>query len=147
MPNRLPLEPIPSGPDTRALSNHRHKLSSNQKDHSSSSSTSLSSTPAPASSHPSLSSPSAQPSRSSTNALSALSPRQRRIAKDGSEGTPSMGSSFSDLDDASVTQSALEEALAREMQQGRGSLGVVSRMGGLWRGSGGGVGGAGTRGM
>ncbi|KLU83152.1 hypothetical protein MAPG_02217 [Magnaporthiopsis poae ATCC 64411] len=31
-------------------------------------------------------------------------------------GTPSMGSSFSDLDDASVTQSALEEALASNMQ-------------------------------
>ncbi len=29
-----------------------------------------------------------------------------------------MGSSFSDLDDASVTQSALEEALANEMPQG-----------------------------
>ncbi|KAL8714226.1 MAG: hypothetical protein Q9220_001955 [cf. Caloplaca sp. 1 TL-2023] len=57
---------------------------------------------------------------------SALSPRQRRIAKDGSEGTsPSMGSSFSDLDDASVTQSALEEALAHEMAQGGG---VASRM-------------------
>lgn len=35
-----------------------------------------------------------------------------------------MGSSFSDLDDASVTQSALEEALARDMQHG----GVASRM-------------------
>jgi hypothetical protein len=35
-----------------------------------------------------------------------------------------MGSSFSDLDDASVTQSALEEALANEMQHG----GVASRM-------------------
>ncbi|KAI1199088.1 hypothetical protein F5X97DRAFT_132279 [Nemania serpens] len=33
-----------------------------------------------------------------------------------SDGTPSMGSSFSDLDDASVTQSALEEALASGMQ-------------------------------
>ena len=48
-----------------------------------------------------------------------------------------MGSSFSDLDDASVTQSALEEALAREIKAGKGSLGVVSRMGGLWRGQGG----------
>ncbi|KAL7621137.1 hypothetical protein AAE478_008453 [Parahypoxylon ruwenzoriense] len=33
-----------------------------------------------------------------------------------SDGTPSMGSSFSDLDDASVTQSALEEAIASKMQ-------------------------------
>lgn len=56
--------------------------------------------------------------------LSSLSPRQRRIAKEGSDGTPSMGSSFSDLDDASVTKSALEEALANEMRHG----GVASRM-------------------
>lgn len=56
--------------------------------------------------------------------MSSLSPRQRRIAKEGSEGTPSMGSSFSDLDDASVTQSALEEALANEMRHG----GAASRM-------------------
>ena len=47
-----------------------------------------------------------------------------------------MGSSFSDLDDASLTQSALEEALAREMKAGKGSLGVVGRMGGLWKGQG-----------
>ncbi|KAL8696865.1 MAG: hypothetical protein Q9224_002579 [Gallowayella concinna] len=60
----------------------------------------------------------------SNEPASALSPRQRRVVKDGSEGTPSMGSSFSDLDDASVTQSALEEALAHEMNQG----GVASRM-------------------
>ena len=58
--------------------------------------------------------------------FSSLSPRQRRIAKEGSDGTPSdgMGSSFSDLDDASVTQSALEDALANEMRHG----GVASRM-------------------
>ncbi|KAK6856823.1 hypothetical protein PG990_011341 [Apiospora arundinis] len=42
-----------------------------------------------------------------------------------SDETPSMGSSFSDLDDASVTQSALEEALASKMQDG-GTIG--SRM-------------------
>ncbi|KAI9863042.1 MAG: hypothetical protein M1824_000730 [Vezdaea acicularis] len=42
--------------------------------------------------------------------------RNRRA--DGSDGTPSMGSSFSDLDDASVTQSALEEALASNMRAG-----------------------------
>ncbi|KAI0428232.1 hypothetical protein F5Y09DRAFT_343903 [Xylaria sp. FL1042] len=35
-----------------------------------------------------------------------------------SDGTPSMGSSFSDLDDASVTQSAMEEAFASRMQDG-----------------------------
>ena len=142
-PNRPPVEPKSPTAITSSFS-YRKTLSENKNIHSSSSSTSLSSTPAPSSSHPSMSSPSAHPSRSSANALSTLSPRQRRIAKEGSEGTPSMGSSFSDLDDASVTQSALEEALAKEMQQGRGSLGVVSRMGGLWRGS---VGGAGARGV
>ena len=76
--------------------------------------------------HSSSSSAQSQPhqnTRSAKNPLSSLSPRQRRIAKEGSEGTPSMGSSFSDLDDASVTQSALEEALANEM-----SHGVASRM-------------------
>lgn len=39
-------------------------------------------------------------------------------SREGSDGTPSMGSSFSDLDDASVTQSALEEALASHMNRG-----------------------------
>ncbi|TQB74044.1 hypothetical protein MPDQ_005244 [Monascus purpureus] len=48
----------------------------------------------------------------------------RASGKDTSEGTPSMGSSFSDLDDASVTQSALEEALLSNMQRG----GMASRM-------------------
>lgn len=72
----------------------------------------------------SQSQPQSQSSRSGPNPLSSLSPRQRRITKEGSEGTPSMGSSFSDLDDASVTQSALEEALANEMNHG----GVASRM-------------------
>ncbi|KAL2263628.1 hypothetical protein VTK26DRAFT_5891 [Humicola hyalothermophila] len=42
----------------------------------------------------------------------------RGTSREGSDGTPSMGSSFSDLDDASVTQSALEEALASRMQDG-----------------------------
>ncbi|KAI1323260.1 hypothetical protein F5Y16DRAFT_348438 [Xylariaceae sp. FL0255] len=41
-----------------------------------------------------------------------------------SDGTPSMSSSFSDLDDASVTQSALEEALASKMQDG-GTIGSL----------------------
>lgn len=72
----------------------------------------------------SSSSAQSQPARPPQAPLSSLSPRQRRLAKEGSEGTPSMGSSFSDLDDASVTQSALEEALANEMAHG----GVASRM-------------------
>ena len=77
--------------------------------------------------HSSSSSAQSQPQShrpASQTPLSALSPRQRRIAKEGSDGTPSMGSSFSDLDDASITQSALEEALANEMTHG----GVASRM-------------------
>ncbi|KEQ74443.1 hypothetical protein M436DRAFT_62834 [Aureobasidium namibiae CBS 147.97] len=65
---------------------------------------------------------------------SALSPRHRselsklspRVRKDGSEGTPSMGSSFSDLDDASISQSAIEEAFMSHMQHGSGS--TTSRM-------------------
>lgn len=72
----------------------------------------------------SQSQPSSQNARAAQNPISSLSPRQRRIAKEGSEGSRSMGSSFSDLDDASVTQSALEEALANEMNHG----GVASRM-------------------
>ncbi|RKF65133.1 Autophagy-related protein 29 [Erysiphe neolycopersici] len=44
--------------------------------------------------------------------------------KEISDGAPSMGSSFSDLEDTSITQSALEEALASNMQAG----GMASRM-------------------
>ncbi|KAK0733665.1 hypothetical protein B0T26DRAFT_745686 [Lasiosphaeria miniovina] len=43
------------------------------------------------------------------------------MSREGSDGAPSMGSSFSDLDDASVTQSALEEALASRMDGTIGS--------------------------
>ncbi|OHW94227.1 autophagy-related protein [Colletotrichum incanum] len=50
--------------------------------------------------------------------LAGKSPSRKGYSRDGSDGTPSMGSSFSDLDDASVTQSALEEALASKMQDG-----------------------------
>ncbi|KAI0118348.1 hypothetical protein GGR51DRAFT_554837 [Nemania sp. FL0031] len=54
-----------------------------------------------------------------TMELAGRSPggRSKGYSRD-SDGTPSMGSSFSDLDDASVTQSALEEALASRMQDG-----------------------------
>lgn len=98
-----------------------------------SSSSSLSS-PFPASNAQSrtLSSPNPGPA-SPTGPLSALSPRTRRMAREGSEGTPSMGSSFSDLDDTSITKSAMEEQMAKEIREA-GSLGVVSRMGGLWTG-------------
>lgn len=57
--------------------------------------------------------------------LAHLSPRRSNTSgREASDGTPSMGSSFSDLDDASVTQSALEEALLSNMQHG----GMASRM-------------------
>ncbi|KAF2723596.1 hypothetical protein K431DRAFT_301504 [Polychaeton citri CBS 116435] len=62
--------------------------------------------------------------------LEELKPRSK---KSGSEGTPSMGSSFSDLDNESVTQSALEEALMSNM----GGASIASRMsslGGAWKG-------------
>jgi hypothetical protein len=65
-----------------------------------------------------------------------------RSGKEGSEGTPSMGSSFSDIDgmeqslwlqdlmlilvDAGISQSALEEALLSNMQHGR--MSTLSRM-------------------
>jgi Atg29 N-terminal domain len=53
-------------------------------------------------------------------AIASLSPRYRlgTTQREGSDTSPSMGSSFSDLDDASVTQSALEEALLSNMARG-----------------------------
>ncbi|KAF2440567.1 hypothetical protein P171DRAFT_103244 [Karstenula rhodostoma CBS 690.94] len=53
--------------------------------------------------------------------MAQLSPRRigTRSRKEGSEGTPSMGSSFSDIDDTSISQSALEEALLSNIQHGR----------------------------
>ena len=61
-------------------------------------------------------------------ASAGLSPRRH-----GSESSPSMGSSFSDLDDASVTQSALEEALMSGMGNTTTTLGggVASRVSGI----------------
>ncbi|RSM11947.1 hypothetical protein CEP52_002796 [Fusarium oligoseptatum] len=53
--------------------------------------------------------------------------KSRGYSREGSDGTPSMGSSFSDLDDASVTQSALEEALASHMNRGAGSRFSISQ--------------------
>ena len=96
--------PIPPALGPRARS-----LSSKNRPHSSSSSAQSQ----PHSHHP-----------KSRHPPAALSPRQRRAVQEGSDGSPSMGSSFSDLDDASITQSALEEALANEMTHG----GVASKM-------------------
>lgn len=69
-------------------------------------------------------------------AAAGLSPRLRRtgnIGGHGSDTSPSMGSSFSDLDDASVTQSALEEALLSgmgntTMTMGGGNTGTVGNV-------------------
>ena len=92
--------------------------------HSSSSSTQSSQPPAKTSS--------TTGQRQSKATMSSLSPRQRRhlqgTTTSGSEGNSGIGSSFSDLDDDfSGTQSALEEALAGEMEKG----GVASRMSSL----------------
>lgn len=60
-------------------------------------------------------------------AAAGLSPRRRsaNTHQTGSESSPSMGSSFSDLDDASVTQSALEEALMSNMGSTAATMGGV----------------------
>lgn len=75
-------------------------------------------------------------SSSGIGAADAISPRHRAqlvsLSPRGSEGSPSMGSSFSDLDDASVTQSALEDALLSNMrQQGAGGSSMASRIGSI----------------
>ncbi|KAF4978763.1 hypothetical protein FZEAL_4908 [Fusarium zealandicum] len=64
-----------------------------------------------------------------TAELAGRSPgsKSRGYSREGSDGTPSMGSSFSDLEDASVTQSALEEALASHMNHGAGSRFSISQ--------------------
>ncbi|KPI43872.1 Autophagy-related protein 29 [Cyphellophora attinorum] len=62
------------------------------------------------------------PRQQATLASAGLSPRRQ-----GSESSPSMGSSFSDLDDTSVTQSALEEAL----MSGMGGTTMASRVSGI----------------
>lgn len=64
------------------------------------------------------------PRQQATLASAGLSPRRQ-----GSESSPSMGSSFSDLDDTSVTQSALEEALMSGM--GNTTNTMASRVSGI----------------
>lgn len=73
-------------------------------------------------------------------AAAGLSPRLRKTGEKGghaSDTSPSMGSSFSDLDDASVTQSALEEALLSGMGNTTMTMGpgpvnnVASRVSGI----------------
>ncbi|KAJ0425981.1 hypothetical protein BJY00DRAFT_122559 [Aspergillus carlsbadensis] len=65
------------------------------------------------------------PSPRRTAELAHMSPRRSATSgRDISDGTPSMGSSFSDLDDTSVTESMLQDALLSNMQHG----GMASRM-------------------
>jgi hypothetical protein len=63
------------------------------------------------------------PRQQAALAAAGLSPRNR-----GSDTSPSMGSSFSDLDDTSVTQSALEEALLSNMANNGGMGSRISSM-------------------
>ncbi|GAP87133.2 putative multidomain presynaptic cytomatrix related protein [Rosellinia necatrix] len=63
------------------------------------------------------------PRRTMEQATRSPSSKPKAYSRD-SDGTPSMSSSFSDLDDASVTQSALEEVLASRMQDG-GTIGSL----------------------
>ncbi|KAL3470956.1 hypothetical protein BJX99DRAFT_267086 [Aspergillus californicus] len=66
-----------------------------------------------------------QPSpRRATDLTRMGSRRSNTSGRDISDGTPSMGSSFSDLDDTSVTESMLQDALLSNMQHG----GMASRM-------------------
>ncbi|KAJ5153163.1 uncharacterized protein N7482_009641 [Penicillium canariense] len=104
------------------LSGHRNPVATE-------SSTSSMSSGAPASSTNSDSRHLSQPASALSPHRAGEAPRQsprrsKTSAREASDGTPSMGSSFSDLDDASVTQSALEEALMSNMQHG----GMASRM-------------------
>lgn len=122
-PSRVAPQPQPltssassasSGPTPNTAPRHRHRTS-----------------------HPTISKPQTRltgpmsPHQPATLEAAGLSPC-RRPGKEGSDGTPSMGSSFSDLDDASVTQSALEEALMSNMRNnGGGNASVASRVSGL----------------
>ncbi|KAG8422093.1 hypothetical protein J3459_010679 [Metarhizium acridum] len=67
------------------------------------------------------------PRRAAELAGRSPSGKGKANSREGSDGTPSMGSSFSDLDDASVTQSALEEALASHMNRGASSRFSISQ--------------------
>ncbi len=68
------------------------------------------------------------PRQQAALAAAGLSPRNR-----GSDTSPSMGSSFSDLDDTSVTQSALEEALLSNIGNNGGMGSRISSVGNALR--------------
>lgn len=108
------------------------KGKSKQEPTSSSASSASSGQPPPSSDSKSRSLPTSQ-------RPGALSPKHRaqlaqqsarhRQREGGSDGTPSMGSSFSDLDDAGISGSAIEDAVLSNMQAGGGS--IASRVSGL----------------
>ncbi|KAK7972915.1 Autophagy-related 29 [Apiospora saccharicola] len=119
---------LKGNPATADLSNRRVPQSHHHRIHQSQTSDSSagSATPAGKGSSADKGRPSGPLSPRRTMELAGRSPsgKGKGYSRDSDE-TPSMGSSFSDLDDASVTQSALEEALASKMQDG-GTIG--SRM-------------------
>ena len=111
-----------------------------KQQHMSSSTSSMSSNSNPAAARASTHPPNVRRASRHPN-VNTLSPRQQAALasaglsprRHGSESSPSMGSSFSDLDDASVTQSALEEALMSGMGNTTTTLGggVASRVSGI----------------
>ncbi|CAJ2503707.1 Uu.00g111010.m01.CDS01 [Anthostomella pinea] len=112
--------------DPRGFGKRVPKVPGRERIHQSQTSDSSTSSAAPVSKGPSdKSRPSGPLSPRRTMELAGRSPagKGKGYSRD-SDGTPSMGSSFSDLDDASVTQSALEEALASKMQDG-GTIGSL----------------------
>ncbi|KAL4884778.1 hypothetical protein BJY04DRAFT_170424 [Aspergillus karnatakaensis] len=111
-----------SGPQRRATGVHRTLGKSTTTE---SSASSVSSGAPVISSHTQRRNHVHHPSPRRAADLARMSPRRSNVSgRDISDGTPSMGSSFSDLDDTSVTQSMLEEALLSNMQHG----GMASRM-------------------
>ncbi|KAK8073730.1 Autophagy protein 29 [Apiospora phragmitis] len=112
---------LKGSPATADLSNRRLPKSHHHRIHQSqtSDSSASSATAAVRGSSTDKSRPSGPLSPRRTMELAGQSPsgKGKGYSRDSDE-TPSMGSSFSDLDDASVTQSALEEALASKMQDG-----------------------------
>ena len=112
---RSTSERIVSPTKTSTAADQRTRPSTTQQNVSSSGSSLSNSQPNPNATRPTSTRVANRPG---STAAAALSPRQQaalRQQRHGSESSPSMGSSFSDLDDASVTQSALEEALMSNM--------------------------------
>ncbi len=134
VPRRGTMERIPPSNVRPAIAQAQQQMTSSASSNSSGPSTSAPTTRPPQASASRRTETSSRPSvplsprRAAELAAAGLSPLRRPgSGRDGSDGSPSMGSSFSDLDEASVTQSALEEALMSNMQHGRNG-GVASRM-------------------